>query len=1295
MNERKRSCTLPSLVLALGLCRVALAEFKPDEHTLFLAHFNETALRADYAQGISLFAGNGARLTDGYYGKGLDLHVRGLHERFMETCEDFTPEFNGWGFHPRGNADPWQGTFECWVLLADPKTGKTPYAATLFNAYLGRSVKHPTRKGEYAGFSLTLSKSALRHTIPTVAGGCFDGEAKFKAIRGFEKDLDPNEWHHFALTWSQGESVMWLDGRPLATFDMTGQHGLAIFGNPVRHTQVANCVVDELRFSNVVRYTQSFEPGWRDGKQPDYAFPGNPDAKRYDAKLIPAPAPKPVAVPAGVESVKAALGEFALEFSKSDGSLIGLRIGPSAATGSANGLLLHRGLERQPLSPRAMRDYRVRDGRVRFEQSFDGDVAATQEITEQGGALIWKVTLTNAGGQEAWLEPLLSIPVPLDRTDEFFDGCEPRRVIHLPRHRDEYASTLPFVAASGGGRFVGVGIDPHIGLSDIVSEWIPVGGAGIIRQGTKVALLPGESFAYEFRVVQGRSDFGALDAIAAFHAQFPDLYHLRPDVPVYSYMPATQHWEWFKSYMDMNRVGYAGGFWGHGPGSDKGDEFGTPRWWDDPKLDADMHYRTYTRRIHALWGNIYDMRELIHFYYQRSYDNFYPVRRFHTCPDMTPEYIIKDVWPGHVPNEDPLCFGQYYGPIWNAYLVNEYRTPIGDHFCEQTRQYYRQMKGSSPGFINDMSHAGALYRHNDPIAQRTPGRSFARDLGPFVRKALGRQQRYEVANSFVDNGHRASFWSDGGSFSYTLGAFSAAMAIEGAGMYTDLTGPGEYVVPARYLVGEKPFTAMTHLNDDYIGYQLKPDMFSPETLRDYYRYCDSQLALFCIEHGVTLDPTSYMWGRQISLELAPIMVESTVLGRKVVPAARVDEPLWVRRAGNGLDTFLVVGNRTPTARRTDVQVVNRYFAGAPLFAAYYGGETTHTVTDETSTIRAVEVSPRSVAAFKAVATLNGIGSASTRFSGDGLTLQLELSITAPNGGEVLLTTFGPLYEVRELLLNGKPARHRPGDPLGLAEGTTQIRASYQNRSLAFSADDWKAVDLVKDGRTNFCLVADRGVEYKVRAEDKEGFALGFERGTANMLNEFLEVYDYEDGQLGNLKPAEFVDKRSEDYPGWTVVLSHAPTVKPGRVRIDRAKREIRVEGATQGEMRRAMVTLLRLVDRKYPHVGRFFPLHGPKKDYAPGQPVPIDEWVPRKQTQEFYKGFSDPLFLVKPILRPEYETLYRDGNMDFAGKYQMRWSPYLFEPTYGDDFVYGYTGPGWAETKEELQRKAPPFTQPK
>ncbi len=107
-----------------------------------------------------------------------------------------------------------------------------------------------------------------------------------------------------------------------------------------------------------------------------------------------------------------------------------------------------------------------------------------------------------------------------------------------------------------------------------------------------------------------------------------------------------------------------------------------------------------------------------------------------------------------------------------------------------------------------------------------------------------------------------------------------------------------------------------------------------------------------------------------------------------------------------------------------------------------------------------------------------------------------------------------------------------------------------------------------------------------------------------------------------------------------------------------------------------MVVLMRLVDRKYPHVGRFLPpVDAQKRPYLEKGKTPWEVWGMRGGTETFYAQFEDKLWLVKPILRPEYEPLYENGNLDFADKYELRWSPYIFEPTYAEDFVYGYDGP--------------------
>ncbi len=791
-------------------------------------------------------------------------------------------------------------------------------------------------------------------------------------------------------------------------------------------------------------------------------------------------------------------------------------------------------------------------------------------------------------------------------------------------------------------------------------------------------------------MLHGNGDFGTLDAVNAYHERFPHLYRLLPDTSIYTYMPLTQYYNASKC-VDMKRLGYAGNFWGHGPGHDKGDEIGNPDWWDNPEF-FDVGNYNYTRRIERMWGSVFNLRERIGYFFRQSYDNFYTIRRFHTCPDLTPTYIMNKIWPGYVPNEDPLTMGQYYTTQWGYNIVNEYNTPLGFHFRENMRRFLYETKGYCPGFINDMSHAGSLYRHNDPIAQHTPGRAFARDLGAFVRKAAGRRQRYEDLMGFMVNSNRLTYWSDGGSFSYTIGAYSAGIAIEGAGMYKDLTGSGDYVVPARFLVGEKPFGAMTHLNDDWIGYYLEPDMFTPATLRDYYRYCGRQLVLFCLKNGVTLDPGSYMFGRQAELELAPIMVESTARGRRLVPAASIDEPLWVVRSGRDFDTLFVVGNEQPAAQASALAIHRRYFPqGAPLVMDWFGQETAQRVTADRVTVP-VNVAPRDIAALKPVAFLETAGpaAAAATLSGDGLALSLDITLTLETDAELLLNTFAPIYHLAEITIDGTPAAIITGEPFPISAGRHVVAAVCRQQTLDFDAATWAQVDLLKDGQNNVLLVSDPGVRYEIGENDPSAFRIGFERGTASLFNEFLQQYDAEDGILGNLSEANVVRERPADYAGWSIELLQTPEAPGGRVRIDAAAHRIFVEAMTQGHMRRAMVVFMRLVDRKYPHIGRFHELRDRKAAFDPETGVPFDKWIIRKATRDFFEAFPDRHFWAKPILAPEYESLYADGNMDFAGKYTLRRAPFLYEPTFDETYVYGYSGLGKAFTRPELQRQARP-----
>ena len=153
----------------------------------------------------------------------------------------------------------------------------------------------------------------------------------FKGVVRFDPPLNPDHWHHYAMCWSPGEMVIYLDGRAIGACDMTGKDGLLLCAQTHKSVMMCAIALDELRISDVVRYERDFEPAWRDGKRPDHAFPGVPDVQRHPAKTFDPYRPAAIPVPPKGEEMEARFGQTALRFDKATGALTALAVGDRKA----------------------------------------------------------------------------------------------------------------------------------------------------------------------------------------------------------------------------------------------------------------------------------------------------------------------------------------------------------------------------------------------------------------------------------------------------------------------------------------------------------------------------------------------------------------------------------------------------------------------------------------------------------------------------------------------------------------------------------------------------------------------------------------------------------------------------------------------------------------------------------------------------------------------------------------------------------------------------------------------------
>ena len=1194
------------------------APFEPDENTLFLSGFEKSLRTADYAAGASSFLGIGALQGEGYFGKGADLRGRGVSANFEKSSEmGQSPIFNRFALMTYGNLLPDEGTFELWVYIENAPGKRLPNHGQLLNAFVGRFIDDGK---SYKGASISISRGTLRFQIPIWSD---DSRDHWSDTVKFSKPLKIG-WHHLALTWAGGEAVFYLDGRIVSSCNLQGKYGLSIFHHLNHGILLGGHRIDELRISDIARYKGDFEPNWRGNKRPDYAFEG----RREAVKRFPATYRKPA--------------RQTFDFSES------IELGGNVAA-----LSVVESLERTPLPPGKIKWL----GRRHFEQVFGKSLTVNGKITSLSAVQGEEVNLTfqNKDSREMWLEVAMlnKFTAPPAKV---FDGMEIKDAFSHSFYRDNYVMAMPlFAVADAKGNYQAVAFDPSTPFNDLVSSFSPGKGFG---QGVKFVLSPGESFSFKAVSFGGRDLFAIEAAMDNYYKNYASFYHIDRKNTIYHYLPLTMHWR-ARLPADIQRQGYAGGYWGHGPYHTKGNETGT--FWQMDKYVNEPSYK-HAAGNERRFQTPENLHEAIAVENRYEFDHGYGVRRYHANPDLTPLWLIREIQPDSSLRDDPLTTGHYYKRIGGQYFVNEYNSKLGKFFLEELKRYYNYgMKDYSTGWINDTIYANSTIRYNDESARKAPGRSFSVDFGPFIRGAMGKQQRWEFISKLKSRGYPMTMIADGGSFSYTIAAYSAQSALESGSVFESLHG-WRFLRNARYLHGEKPLSM--HTLPEKIETARSADVkdFTPELLRSVYLYNSEYMVLFALEHALFLDPEAYMTGKQYIAEMAPLLVDAVLRGRKSVPAAVSDGGTWMRRSGEKLETLLICGNPASEAKKVKIDIFKRYFEGVPLAAAYFGGKTRLTATPQSVNLT-VKIPPRQAAAYLVPAVAGDVSMAETSLTGDGISLKLAVTRENPKKTTLRLSTFAPLYQMYSLSLNGKKCSVSE-IPLTLPAGKNRIVARYRIAAFDFDAAVWRETDLFSDNKVNFDLVCEPGYHYKKLYLN---MTLGYERGTAGLFEDFVRYYDTEDGILGNLAmPGVFREEQRNNLK-WQIVLN-GKAVK-NKVAIDPEKKLIHIDGTAPGECRRLAVLFLRLMDRKYPHIGTIFPA----RNNAFDRTRKLERRFFREdRVAKFFQQFPEKDFLHKPLLNREFFHLYGNNTTDFTGKYRMKTPPFLFEPTYGDDFVYGF-----------------------
>jgi len=261
-------------VVAVALCRAdgpPTTPCEPDEHTLFLHHF-DGAVAADFARGSAepTNAPGQRQFVDGVFGQALV----------------FTRTERQLSFATAGNYDPAQGTIEFFVR--EPDVGVGGFASN--RGYWQTQGGEPLEQVRLVIGRGNFNSARTGTREGDLFADFMDGQLGLKAPAG---DWSGEQWHHIAVLWGGGEARLLIDGVCVAKGSLPG---LAA-GAPVFEVGTnAFLFMDELRISDVMREELQVADTTT-GPTQFRPLSEQPQAPPPEPPGLPVPTPRPPVVP--------------------------------------------------------------------------------------------------------------------------------------------------------------------------------------------------------------------------------------------------------------------------------------------------------------------------------------------------------------------------------------------------------------------------------------------------------------------------------------------------------------------------------------------------------------------------------------------------------------------------------------------------------------------------------------------------------------------------------------------------------------------------------------------------------------------------------------------------------------------------------------------------------------------------------------------------------------------------------------------------------------------------------------
>ncbi len=289
--------------------------------------------------------------------------------------------------------------------------------------------------------------------------------------------------------------------------------------------------------------------------------------------------------------------------------------------------------------------------------------------------------------------------------------------------------------------------------------------------------------------------------------------------------------------------------------------------------------------------------------------------------------------------------------------------PWADSLGDQFQRDLPELAAGLPlaGLAVDLAAGNARFRP----ARYLPGRAYDQ-RGAWIHEGLGLAALLRYAHTLRTGDDRyrcgatASLYGDG-----HYAVYGQVDNVIGEATVDEVLADPARAERDRWLLGRKPRCWYVLLHHDELGNRIDTQAMTAEGLRQVVRSRWDRAILWSFRFGWLPSP-DLVYGYAPMLRALPLIHDCVRAGWHPVPAMTAEQPLWLARYGEGLETRLVVMNPDDRPITATVRVHSHSLGQGTYLLANADGSATDNVLRDGDVILTVPLPERSWALFLAV-----------------------------------------------------------------------------------------------------------------------------------------------------------------------------------------------------------------------------------------------------------------------------------------------------------------------------------------